>query len=386
MLEGCESVCVGYSGGVDSVFLSVLAVEVLGRDRVLAVTGLSPSYPAVQRRMAVECVTRFDIPHVEVTTSELEDPAYVANAPDRCYHCKSELWDRLARVARARGLRTVVDGSNVDDAGDHRPGLRAGRERGVRSPLREAGLGKAEIRTLSRELGLPTWDRPASPCLASRLAYGLAVTPARLTQVEEAESLLRRAGLRELRVRHHGHSARVEVAPAELEHATAVFPDLVPRILELGFRRVLLDVEGYRRGALNEGLVRLNGDRLDAAVEGRARQARPGGPAGAPAGAAERDRGREGRVVGVARLLEGAGLSDRAGRSGRPDRHGGTDGAGEGGGARVSEAGADGEIVVVRGREQDRTRLAGLAPQMRALGYRYVALEVGEGTTDDGRS
>lgn len=255
VLEDCRSVCVGYSGGVDSVFLAAFAVDVLGRDRVLAVTGRSAAYPAVQHRVALECVERFGIPHMEVETDELADPNYAANNTDRCYFCKSELWDCLHDVARARGLETVVDGSNADDATDHRPGARAARERAVRSPLQEAGLDKATIRALSRAMGLPTWDQPASPCLASRLTYGLSVTPERLGQVEEAESLLRGRGLRELRVRHHGTVARVEVAPGELEAAVGIVAELAPRIRQLGFERVLVDVEGYRRGALNEGVV-----------------------------------------------------------------------------------------------------------------------------------
>lgn len=255
VLEDCRSVCVGYSGGVDSVFLAAFAVDVLGRDRVLAVTGRSAAYPAVQHRMALECVDRFGIPHLEVETDELADPEYVANGTDRCYFCKSELWDCLDEVARERGLQTVVDGSNADDASDHRPGARAARERAVRSPLQEAGLNKAMIRALSRDMGLPTWDQPASPCLASRLTYGLRVTPERLSQVEAAESLLRAHGLRELRVRHHGTVARVEVAPSELAGAVELVAELAPRIRRLGFERVLVDVEGYRRGALNEGAV-----------------------------------------------------------------------------------------------------------------------------------
>ena len=257
ILEACESVCVGYSGGVDSVFLARVAVDVLGRDRVLAVTGRSASYPAVQHRMALECVHRFRIPHLEVETDELADPRYAANPVDRCYFCKTELWSRLGVIARRYGLRTVADGSNADDRSDHRPGTRAALEHGVRSPLQEAGLGKAEIRRLSRRLGLPTWDQPASPCLASRLPYGLAVTPERLDQVERAEQALREQGLRELRVRHHGDAARIEVAPEELDRAAAVVHRSVDRLLALGFRRVLLDVEGYRRGALNEALVQL---------------------------------------------------------------------------------------------------------------------------------
>ncbi|HSH44894.1 MAG TPA: ATP-dependent sacrificial sulfur transferase LarE [Longimicrobiales bacterium] len=259
LLRSFESVCVGYSGGVDSVFLAKVAVDELGPERVLAVTGRSASYPGVQHRMALECVTRFGIPHLEVTTDELADPNYAANPTDRCYFCKTELWSRLHGVAADRGLRTVVDGSNADDPSDHRPGARAARERGVRSPLQEAGLTKLEIRALSKELGLPTWDQPASPCLASRLVYGLAVTPGRLSQVEEAESMLRVRGLREFRVRHHGDAARVEVAPAELDAGLDAVHAVAGDLRRLGFRKVLLDVEGYRRGALNEGLVQLRG-------------------------------------------------------------------------------------------------------------------------------
>lgn len=257
ILEDCESVCIGYSGGVDSVFLAMMALEVLGRTRVLAVTGRSASYPAVQRDRALVHARELDLPHVEVRTEELGDPGYAANAPTRCYFCKDELWGRLTQVARERGLRTVVDGSNADDAADHRPGARAAREHGVRSPLQEAGLTKAEIREWSRRAGLATWDEPASPCLASRLAYGIRVTPARLGQVELAEAALRRRGLREFRVRHHGDVARIEVAPAELDVAAAAVAPELAYLRALGFRRILLDVEGYRRGALNEGLVQL---------------------------------------------------------------------------------------------------------------------------------
>jgi pyridinium-3,5-biscarboxylic acid mononucleotide sulfurtransferase len=257
LLETCESVCIGYSGGVDSVYLAATAISVLGPERVLAVTGRSASYPAAQHRVALECVERFGIPHLEVATDELSDPGYVANAPDRCYFCKDELWSRLREVARERNLRTVVDGSNADDAVDHRPGARAAGEHGVRSPLAEAGLTKAEIRVLSRRAGLPTWDQPASPCLASRVAYGIEVTAERLAQVERAEAALRAGGLTEFRVRHHGDVARIEVAPDELDGAARVLASEVNYLRSLGFGRILLDVEGYRRGALNEGLVQL---------------------------------------------------------------------------------------------------------------------------------
>ncbi len=257
ILEDCESVCIGYSGGVDSVFLAKAALLSLGAERVLAVIGRSPSYPAAQFRAAVEYAELLGLPWVEVSTHEMESSGYVTNSPSRCYFCKDELWSRLAAVATRHGLHTVVDGANADDAHDHRPGARAAREHGVRSPLQEAGLAKDEIRELSRRAGLPTWDQPASPCLASRLAYGLAVTPERLAQVEAAEMLLRRRGVREVRVRHHGDVARIEVAPGELDAAAPTIVALVPRLRALGFDRVLLDVEGYRRGALNEALVQL---------------------------------------------------------------------------------------------------------------------------------
>ncbi|HYJ81182.1 MAG TPA: ATP-dependent sacrificial sulfur transferase LarE [Longimicrobiaceae bacterium] len=254
LLRDCGSAVIGYSGGVDSVFLARIATDVLGAENVLAVTGKSDSVAVWMEDTAREVAARFGIPWLEVETREMDDPRYAANPSNRCYFCKTELWGRLRGVALARGYRTVLDGSNADDVGDHRPGAAAAAEHAVRSPLLEAGLTKAEIRAWSRELGLPTWDQPAAPCLASRLPYGLAVTPQRLKQVERAELALRALGLRDFRVRHHGEVARLEVHPSELGHAAALREAVDAAVRGAGFARVLLDLQGYRRGALNEVL------------------------------------------------------------------------------------------------------------------------------------
>ena len=256
-LRACGSVCIGYSGGVDSVLLVQAALHALGPARVLAVTGISASVPAVQRAAARELAARMRAPHLEIDTDEVANAEYAANPSNRCYFCKRELWGRLTDVAAARGLAVVLDGSNADDVRDHRPGSQAAQERAVRSPLLEVGLTKAEIRALSHAFDLPTWDQPAAPCLASRLPYGLAVTPARLRQVEDAESALRALGMVEFRVRHHDDVARLELGPHELALATDRAAACAAAVRAAGFARVVLDVEGYRRGALNEPLVQL---------------------------------------------------------------------------------------------------------------------------------
>lgn len=247
-------VVLGFSGGVDSAYLGCIAVETLGPEAVLAVIGRSPSYPAAQWASAREVAERVGLPVVEVDTHEMDDPRYTANPVDRCYFCKSELWTLLERVAGERAFTTIVDGSNADDSSDWRPGRRAGMEHEVRSPLAEVGLGKSEIRYLSRRRGLPTWSKPSSPCLSSRLPYGTPVTAPRLRQVELAEAALRELGvLGDLRVRHHGDLARVELERGELDEwlEPTRLEALRRAILEAGFTRVAIDLRGFRSGSLN---------------------------------------------------------------------------------------------------------------------------------------
>lgn len=253
-LRARGSVLLGFSGGVDSAYLGVVAVEVLGADRVLAVIGRSASYPEEQWATARSVADRFGVPVLEVDTEELSDPRYAANPTTRCYFCKSELWSRLLPVARARGLAVVVDGTNADDLGDHRPGTAAARERGVESPLAEIGMTKAEIRERSRVRGMPTWAQPSSPCLSSRIPYGVAVTPERLRRIERAERALRTLGIAgDLRVRYHGDLARVELSREELPHWLGGDNSarLAAAVREAGFARVALDLRGFRSGSLN---------------------------------------------------------------------------------------------------------------------------------------
>ena len=249
-LESYGSILVGYSGGVDSALVAVAARRALGREGVVAGLGISPSVSTDQRDQARAVAAQFDITLVEVETAEFADPDYVANRTDRCYFCKRELWSRLEAVATRLGMAVLADGTNLDDATDHRPGHQAGHEFSVRSPLADAGFAKADVRTAARSLGIPIWDAPAAPCLSSRVLYGLEVTPARVGQVEAGEAILRRFGVQgDMRVRHRGDEARIEVAPSQQEtirhHRDAIGGEL----LDLGFARVTLDAVGYRRGS-----------------------------------------------------------------------------------------------------------------------------------------
>jgi len=250
-LLGCGRVLLGYSGGVDSALLAVVAADVLGAERFLAVVGRSPSYPEAQWRSAVELARRHEVPLLEVETRELADPRYLRNPTDRCYYCKTELWTRLGEIARARGFDTIIDGTNADDLGEHRPGLRAAEEHRVRSPLAELGWTKAAVRAASRALGLPTWAAPAAPCLSSRVVYGLEITPRRLRQVEDGEAYLRALGVTgDLRVRHHGDRARIEVSLDEIGRVREAWDSVAAFFTGLGFATVELDPAGYRRGGL----------------------------------------------------------------------------------------------------------------------------------------
>jgi uncharacterized protein len=255
LLGSYGSVVVAFSGGVDSAYLACLATRVLG-SAALCVTADSPSYPDHHRQLALRLAREFSLRHEFIRTAEVERPEYRANPVDRCYYCKHELYGALTALASARGFAVVVDGSNADDRSDYRPGRRAAREFGVRSPLDEAALTKADIRELSRLAGLPTWDEPASACLSSRIPYHSEVTPEKLRMIERAEGVLRALGFRVCRVRHHDRLARLEIGRDEL--ARALEPDVHDRIVgelrAIGYQEVTIDPRGYRMGSLNEGV------------------------------------------------------------------------------------------------------------------------------------
>ena len=247
------SVVVAYSGGVDSTYVAHIANAEL-KDRAVCITGDSASLPNYQREELRRIANDFGFNHQMLLTQELENPNYLANNPNRCYYCKDELYSRLEPVADEQGIETIVDGSTIDDLQDYRPGRQAAKQHRVRSPLIEVGLSKSEVRELSRNAGLPTWDKPASPCLSSRIAYGTTVTIERLNKVDQGEEVLRRLGFREFRVRIHDSLVRLEISPDEMHKAlrTDIIDDLAKRFRELGFKYVTLDLHGYRSGSMNE--------------------------------------------------------------------------------------------------------------------------------------